>query len=333
MILLFLRDWRSTIVVLLNIPLALMAAVVALWLTGQSINMMTLGGLALAIGILVDESTVEIENIHTQMGRAPSIARAVRLGNAQTAIPRLLAMVCILAVFISSFFMHGAPRRCSSLCRWPSGSRWWPRICSPARSCPCSPCGSCVTYTARRRQRRSQSGFSRSADEDSAKAEELRKTPAGPAPSIASAKGTRALAGIVRLRWVSWPSISSCLLRSSRGWAHSWARRSSRPSTPANSAFASAPGRNRHRPDRADCPEGPRRRPRCRRGGQRGEEPGYLGTIGSSYPINGVFQWMRGPEEAIVWVALKGKRHPGRAVQRGTAGETDAGPAGRTLFF
>ena len=110
MILLFLRDWRSAIVVLLNIPLALMAAVVALWLTGQTINLMTLGGLALAIGILVDEATVEIENIHTQMDRAPSIARAVRLGNAQTAVPRLLAMVCILAVFIPSFFMQGAPR-------------------------------------------------------------------------------------------------------------------------------------------------------------------------------------------------------------------------------
>ena len=110
MILLFLRDWRSAIIVLLNIPLALMAAVVALWLTGQTINVMTLGGLALAIGILVDEATVEIENIHTQMSHAPSIAKAVRLGNAQTAVPRLLAMVCILAVFISSFFMQGAPR-------------------------------------------------------------------------------------------------------------------------------------------------------------------------------------------------------------------------------
>ena len=110
MVLLFLRDWRSAIIVLLNIPLALMAAIVALWLTGQTINLMTLGGLALAIGILVDEATVEIENIHSQMSHAPSIARAVRLGNAQTAIPRFLAMVCILAVFISSFFMQGAPR-------------------------------------------------------------------------------------------------------------------------------------------------------------------------------------------------------------------------------
>ena len=72
---------------------------------------MTLGGLALAIGILVDEATVEVENIHTQMARTDSIALAVRLGNAQTAVPRLLAMLCILAVFIPAFFMQGAAQR------------------------------------------------------------------------------------------------------------------------------------------------------------------------------------------------------------------------------
>ncbi len=108
MVVLFLRDWRSVVVVVLNIPLALLGAVVALWLTGQTINLMTLGGLALAVGILVDEATVEVENIHTQMGQTKSIARAVRLGNAETAVPRLLAMLCILAVFIPSFFMKGA---------------------------------------------------------------------------------------------------------------------------------------------------------------------------------------------------------------------------------
>lgn len=108
MVLLFLRDWRSVIVVVLNIPLALLGAVIALWLTGQTINLMTLGGLALAVGILVDEATVEVENIHTQMDRTDSIAWAVRLGNAETAVPRLLAMLCILAVFLPSFFMEGA---------------------------------------------------------------------------------------------------------------------------------------------------------------------------------------------------------------------------------
>lgn len=110
MVLLFLRDWRSVLVVVLNIPFALLGAVVALWVTGQTINLMTLGGLALAVGILVDEATVEVENIHTQFEHTPNIARAVRAGNAQTAVPRLLAMLCILAVFLPSFFMQGAAR-------------------------------------------------------------------------------------------------------------------------------------------------------------------------------------------------------------------------------
>src|SRR5205807_9331700 len=108
MVLLFLRDWRSALVVVLNIPLALMGSVVALWICGYTINVMTLGGLALAIGVLVDEATVEIENIHAQMRTTPSIARAVRLGNAVTAVPRLLAMLCVLAVFVPALFMQGA---------------------------------------------------------------------------------------------------------------------------------------------------------------------------------------------------------------------------------
>jgi multidrug efflux pump subunit AcrB len=110
MILLFLRDWRSALVVVLNIPLALMTSVLALWLTGQTINLMTLGGLALAIGILVDEATVAIENIHAHMCRDKPLAQAVLDGSAETSVPRLLAMLCILAVFVSSFFMQGAAR-------------------------------------------------------------------------------------------------------------------------------------------------------------------------------------------------------------------------------
>jgi multidrug efflux pump subunit AcrB len=110
MVLLFLRDWRSVIVVVLNIPFALCGALVGLWLAGQTINLMTLGGLALAIGILVDESTVEVENIHHQMEGTRSVALSVRRGNQQTAVPRLLAMLCVLAVFIPSFFMQGAAR-------------------------------------------------------------------------------------------------------------------------------------------------------------------------------------------------------------------------------
>jgi multidrug efflux pump subunit AcrB len=110
MVLLFLRDWRSVLIVVLNIPFALCGALVGLWLTGQSLNLMTLGGLALAVGILVDESTVEIENIHVQLARTRSVALAVRRGNLETALPRLLAMLCILAVFLPSFFMTGSAR-------------------------------------------------------------------------------------------------------------------------------------------------------------------------------------------------------------------------------
>src|SRR5690606_8040265 len=110
MVLIFLRDWRSAIVIVLNIPLALAAALIGLWLMGETINVMTLGGLALAIGILVDEATVAIENIHTHIERGKPLARAVRDGAAETAVPRFLAMVCILAVFISSFFMEGPAR-------------------------------------------------------------------------------------------------------------------------------------------------------------------------------------------------------------------------------
>jgi multidrug efflux pump subunit AcrB len=110
MVLLFLRNWRSALIVVLNIPLAILAATIALWITGQTVNIMTLGGLALAVGILVDESTVAIENIHSHLGRGRSLARAARDATAETTVPRFLAMLCIVAVFIPAFFMNGAAR-------------------------------------------------------------------------------------------------------------------------------------------------------------------------------------------------------------------------------
>jgi multidrug efflux pump subunit AcrB len=111
MILLFLGDWRSVVIVVLTIPLALLFAIVCLWLIGQSINIMTLGGLALAIGILVDEATVAIENIHVWMVKpGVTIARAVFEGTVETIVPQMLAMLCILAVFIPALFMQGVVR-------------------------------------------------------------------------------------------------------------------------------------------------------------------------------------------------------------------------------
>ena len=109
-VLLFLRDWRSALVVAVNIPLAILSAALALWLSGQTINIMVLGGLALAVGILVDMSTVTIENIHTHIARGGGLARSVREATSETSVPRLLAVLCILAVFIPSLFMSGAAR-------------------------------------------------------------------------------------------------------------------------------------------------------------------------------------------------------------------------------
>jgi multidrug efflux pump subunit AcrB len=111
MVILFLHDWRSALIVVMNIPFALLSAVILLWATGQTINIMTLGGLALAVGVLVDEATVEIENIHTQMLPGVSRARAVIEACSRTAIARLLSMLCILAVFVPSFFMVGVTRQ------------------------------------------------------------------------------------------------------------------------------------------------------------------------------------------------------------------------------
>jgi multidrug efflux pump subunit AcrB len=110
MVFLFLRDWRTVVVVVLNIPFALLAAIVALWVTGQTLNLMTLGGLALAVGILVDEATVAVENIHTHTAKSDNLALSVWRGTSETTVPRLLAMLCVLAVFLPAAFMEGAAR-------------------------------------------------------------------------------------------------------------------------------------------------------------------------------------------------------------------------------
>lgn len=110
MILLFLRDLRSTLIVVTTIPCALMGASVALWMTGQTINIQTLSGLALAIGILVDEATVNIENIHVHLSKGEAITRATLAAGVETMVPRFLAMMSILAVFVPSFFMTGITR-------------------------------------------------------------------------------------------------------------------------------------------------------------------------------------------------------------------------------
>ena len=110
MILLFLQDLRSTFIVVTTIPCALLGATFGLWLAGQSINIQTLGGLALAIGILVDEATVDIENVHTHLARGQPLSRSVYDAGSETRVPRLLAMLSVIVVFVPSFFMIGVTR-------------------------------------------------------------------------------------------------------------------------------------------------------------------------------------------------------------------------------
>lgn len=110
MVFLFLREWRSSFIVIASIPFALITAITCLWLTNQTINIMTLSGLALAVGILVDESVVAIENIHRNLQLTDHVPQAVLDGVRQTLIPRFLAMLAVLAVFVPSFLMVGVTK-------------------------------------------------------------------------------------------------------------------------------------------------------------------------------------------------------------------------------
>ncbi|WP_143306591.1 efflux RND transporter permease subunit [Chitinophaga vietnamensis] len=110
MVLLFLGDRRSALIVIMTIPLALLSSAILLYLTGQTINIMTLGGLALSVGILVDEATVTIENIHRHMELGKIKARAIADASMEIAGPKLLILLSILAVFVPAMFMNGIPK-------------------------------------------------------------------------------------------------------------------------------------------------------------------------------------------------------------------------------
>jgi multidrug efflux pump subunit AcrB len=110
MVLLFLRDWRSSLVVIITIPVAILSAVFFLKLAGQTINIMTLSGLALAIGILVDQATVTIENIHQHFEMGKNKKKAIQDACTEISFPLLLILLSILAVFAPSFVMSGVPK-------------------------------------------------------------------------------------------------------------------------------------------------------------------------------------------------------------------------------
>jgi multidrug efflux pump subunit AcrB len=286
MVLVFLRDWRSALVVVLNIPLALLASYVALWLTGQTINLMTLGGLALAVGILVDEATVEIENIHSQMRRTGSIARAVREGNAVTAVPRLMAMLSILAVFVPTFFMQGAAQALFAPLALAVG---FAMIASYILSSTFVPVFS--VWLLRRHGSGHDAAPDREHDHSAAKAHPWYRG---------------LLSGVVAVRWLVIPAYLAASLagiwivgnmlgieifpQTNAGQFRLRLRAPDGTHFEATTELALSVLKD------IEKEVGP---------GKIETTLGYVGTIPSTYPINALYQWSRGPEEALLLVAFK----------------------------
>ena len=110
MILLFLGNWRSTCIIAVSIPLSILSSILALYALGETINIMTLGGLALAVGILVDDATVTIENIERHMHQGSDLHKAIMEGAGEIAVPALVSTLCICIVFVPMFFLAGVAR-------------------------------------------------------------------------------------------------------------------------------------------------------------------------------------------------------------------------------
>src|SRR5262249_61695150 len=100
--------WPSTLVVVVAIPLSILVSLFVLWLLGETLNVMTLGGLALAVGILVDDATVAIENIHRNLHQRKTLVQAILDGARQIAVPSFVATTCICIVFVPIAFLGGA---------------------------------------------------------------------------------------------------------------------------------------------------------------------------------------------------------------------------------
>jgi multidrug efflux pump subunit AcrB len=110
MILIFLGSWRSTLIICISIPLSILVSIIILWAIGQTLNVMTLGGMALAVGILVDDATVEIENIHRNLHQRKRLVKAILDGAQQIAVPAFVSTLCICIVFVPVWFITGAAK-------------------------------------------------------------------------------------------------------------------------------------------------------------------------------------------------------------------------------
>ena len=110
MILVFLGSWRSTLIIAVSIPLSVLVSLIVLSALGETINIMTLGGLALAVGILVDDATVEVENINRNIDQGKEIIQAILDGASQIAVPALVSTLSICIVFVPMFFLSGVAK-------------------------------------------------------------------------------------------------------------------------------------------------------------------------------------------------------------------------------
>jgi multidrug efflux pump subunit AcrB len=281
---LFLRDWRSSVIVVITIPFALLTAVVLLRLSGQTINIMTLGGLALAVGVLVDEGTVLLENIHVHLDQGEPVARAVHLASREVATPRLLAMLCVMAVFIPSFFMTGVAQSLFLPLSLAVGFAMGASYLLSSTLVPVLANWLLkATPAAERQDGYAEGSFDRFRKRFGRALEWVMRVPA----LVLSAYGIVALLVLMLVT----PNIAEEIFPSA-----------------ASTQFRL----------RIDAPDGTRvavtealvKRVLADIAETAGEKNldlslGYVGTQGSSYPINAVFLWTSGPQQAIINVALK----------------------------
>ena len=285
-VLLFLGDWRSSLIVLTTIPFALLTSVVALWLSGQTINIMTLSGLALAVGILVDEGVVEVENIDSTLFSEPSLepARGVLQATQKTVVPRFLSMLAMVAVFVPSFLMTGVTK---SMFVPLSLAVAFAMVASFLLSSSLLP----VLFLWMHRKSESPSEAPRAAWLNF---DRLRNFWAA------------SLQRLARQRWLL-GGIYLGVILVILGFLGPLVGRELFPNVTANQFRL-----------RFDAPTGTRPEETARLVGnvldeiQTAAGPGnidislgYVGTQGASYPINTVFLWTSGPHEAVVNVALR----------------------------
>ena len=281
-ILFFLRDWRSSLIVVITIPFALLCAVVALWATGQTINIMTLGGLALAVGVLVDEGTVLMENIHVHLTKGEPKAHAVLNASREVAIPRLLAMLCVLAVFLPSFFMTGPAKSLFLPLALAVGFSMGASYLLSSSLVPVLSNWLLKSETSHE-ENSTQTGFDRFRKRFLGVLDRTTKSPAILLGSYALIAALVLLLIAPRLAREIFPSAASNQFRL-RFDAPDGTR------VPVTEAMA------RRVLDIINREAGP---------GNVDLTLGYVGVQGSSYPINTVFLWTSGPHEAILNVALK----------------------------